>query len=100
MVLKIIWSPESLNTFLDTLEYVKTTWSDREAQDFSVLVNKKLELLLKFPRLGRRTRSVRNSYRTVIHKRITLVYHYKPRKKEIELVTFWNNWQNPNRLRH
>jgi hypothetical protein len=40
-----------------------------------------------------------STYRTVIHKRIILFYQYKPIKKELRLLAFWNTRQDPNLIR-
>ena len=98
MVLKIIWSPQALSTYIAILEYLEKEWSDKEVNNFISRVNEKLALLITQPRLGRITNKKTNLYRTVLHKRVTLVYVYQPNKKEIELVTFWNNWNDPNKF--
>ena len=100
MVYKITWSLEALSTYLLAIDYLEKVWTEREVKNFIRLVDDKLQLLITQPRLGRPSMKVKNVHRTVIHKRITLVYRHKPIKKEIELVTFWNNWQNPEKLKY
>ena len=95
MVQKIIWSPEALDTYISILEYLEKEWTEREIKNFIARVNEKLDILKQQPLLGRISNKKKKTYRTLINKHITLVYHYKPIKHEIELVTFWNNLRNP-----
>ncbi len=100
MVLEIIWSPEAIATFSSTLSYLRTEWSEKEVTQFKARVNQKLALLTLQPRIGKPSKKGSLIFRTVLHKRITLVYHYQPLQKQIELITFWNNWQDPKRSKH
>jgi plasmid stabilization system protein ParE len=100
MVCKIIWSPETIETYIVVIEYLRQEWTEREVKNFMLRVDEKLEILSKQPLLGRITGKRRKTHRTLINKQITIVYHYKPIKKEIELVTFWHNSRNPKRFKH
>jgi hypothetical protein len=51
------------------------------------------------PKIGNQTSKNPAIFRTLVHKKITVVYKYKPLKKEIELITFWNNQQDPKKLK-
>ena len=42
---------------------------------------------------------VKNTYKTIINKRIILYYYYRPLEKAIVLITFWNTQQNPKNLK-
>lgn len=55
-------------------------------------------MLISNPRLGRKTGKRTNFRKTTINKRVVLYYQYKPRKKEIELLVFWNTQQDPDKL--
>ena len=99
MVRKIIWLPEAIRTYLGIIDYLQSEWTEQEIAKFAELVRRKLATLEMQPRIGRRAGKKRNVFRTVVHKKVTLVYRYKPVKKEIELVTFWNNLQDPGRLK-
>ncbi len=100
MALQIEWSIKSEDTFDEIIAYLETEFTQREVVSFVNRVYDKLELLQTFPKIGVPNTKKRNTYRTLIHKKVTLVYHYKPIKKEIVLITFWNNLQNPARLKY
>ena len=98
MVRKIVWSPEAIDTYIAAIEYLEHQWSKKEVNTFITRVSTKLEILKKQPLLGRKSGKRKNTHRTLINKRITLVYYYKPIKKEIELVSFLNNWRKPGKF--
>lgn len=99
MAIKIEWSEKADQTFDAILNYLEKEWSEKEVIYFVDRVYKKLELLRSFPQMGVPNKTKRNTYRTILHKKVTLVYHYKPIKKEIVLITFWNTLQDPNLLK-
>ncbi len=100
MVSEIIWSGRSIDTYNAIIDYLLKEWTDKEIYNFATRVSDKLKILKLQPRIGMVVNKRQNIYRTLVHKRVTLVYHYKPLKKEIELVTFWQNSQNPKRLKY
>ncbi len=94
MVQKIIWSPESIDTYISILEYLEEKWTEREINNFISRVEEKLNILKQQPLIGRISNKRKKTYRTLIDKHTTLVYYYKPLKRELELITFWGNAQN------
>ena len=95
MVHKIIWSPEAFRTYTATLGYLEKEWTEKEVNNFIARVNQKLNILKLQPLIGRPTGLRKNTHLTIINKRVTLAYTYKASKKEIELVSFWNNYLDP-----
>src|SRR5580698_2883594 len=93
MVCKIIWSPLALKTYIANLEYLEKEWSVKEVANFTLSVQKKLELLSIHPKIGIRSSKRKSLRKVVIHKRMILIYRYKAQKKEIEIVQFWNTYQ-------
>ena len=99
MVSEITWSVDAVDTYNGIIEYLSDKWTEKEIVNFGKRVDQKLEVLQMQPRIGRRISRRYYIYRTEIHKRISLVYRFKPRRNEIELVTFWNTLQNPSRFK-
>jgi plasmid stabilization system protein ParE len=94
MAFKVMWSPVAVQTFDEIVEYTKTNWTDKEVQELVRTVNRKVLLLSQFPFLFPSTSSGQQRRKTLIHKRIILIYKVRKRKKEIELLRFWNTWQS------
>ncbi len=99
MVFKIIWSPLALKTYISNIEYLEAEWTNREVKNFLDAVQRKLSILSFQPKTGRLTSKRLHLRQTVIHKRMILIYRFKPQKKEVELVRFFGTYQNPLRLR-
>ena len=99
MVFKIIWSALSLKTYISNIEYLEKEWTSKEVKNFISTVQRKIAILSLQPKSGRLTSQRMNVRQVVIHKRIILIYRFKPQKKELELVRFFNTRQHPKRLR-
>lgn len=89
--------PEAINTYIQVVDYFEKEWTEKEIERFADKVIQKLAALQIHPRIGGPINKQRNVYKTIIHKRVILIYRYKPLKKEIELLSFWNTWQSPRR---
>ena len=98
MVSKIIWSTLAIRTYGENIDYLVKSWTTKEVEKFVDLTAKKLEALKRFPGTGYPLSQNRYLRKTLIGKRIILIYRYKPRKKTIELIRFFNTWQNPEKL--
>jgi plasmid stabilization system protein ParE len=100
MVYKVSWTPKALETYISNIEYLETKWTDREVKKFISDTERKIKTLAGQPGIGSsRNKKHRDIRHTVIHKRVSLIYRHKPRKKEIELLRFWNTYQNPKKLK-
>lgn len=99
MVEKITWSKEAIHTFFQICDYVKGTWTIKEVEQFEYRVKERLNLIKSNPRLGNLTGNRPNIHKTLVHKKVLLIYRYKPIKKEIVLLNFWNTLQNPGKLK-
>ncbi len=100
MALKVIWSPQAIETFSEIVDYLHKYWTEKEVTNFVRQSNKIIEHICYNPGMYRESEKKKHQHRAFIFKPVSLVYRYKPRKKEIELITFWNNRRNPKKLKH
>lgn len=98
MVHKINWSRLAIKSFEDNLYYLETNWTKKEIDKFLRQTSNKLELLTKFPQLGSVTIQRKNIRKTLIGKRIQLIYRINQKEGAIELIKFHNSWQHPDRM--
>ena len=84
---------------ISVLEYLQEEFSPTEVNDFIVRVDKKLTIMQSPPRIGWRTKK-KQIFRTLVHKKVSLIYKYISIKKEIQLVIFWNNAQHTAKLKY
>ena len=99
MVFKITWSSLAVKTYIAAIDFLDKEWTNREVKNFIKAVERKLSLLSLQPKTGKLTSKRLHVRQTVIHKRMILIYRFRPLKKEVELVRFFNTRQNPKRLR-
>ena len=99
MVQKIELSTRAVITLEESVQYLKQNFSQTEVWKYTERIDKKILLIKNNPRLGRKVSKRPNTYKTVINKRIVLYYQYRPLKKEILLLSFWNTLQNPKKLK-
>lgn len=93
---RIIWSPEALEDYERNIEYLLNNWSVKEAQAFIDEVAEVLHLLQRTSVKFRLTGFKDIRVVTVCHQ-INLFYRIN-KTNDIELVRFWDNRQNPERL--
>lgn len=98
MVQKIIWSPLAVQTYVSNIEYLQKEWTQKEIDKFIAATERKLNLLKLQPNIGVITHKRNDVRKTLIVKRILLIYRYKKRKGEIELLRFFNTWQHPKKM--
>ncbi len=97
---KINWTNRAWQTFNENIEYLQNAWTSKEISNFVLQVDKKLANLSKHPEIGSpRNKKNKNIRCTLVHKRVLLLYKYKHVKNEIDLLIFWNTYQNPRKLK-
>lgn len=96
---KINWTLRAWRTYEANIEYLRNAWTQQEINNFIELTDKQILRLSRFPKLGSsRNNKSQNIRCVVLHKRVLLIYKHKPVKNEIDLLVFWNTWQNPKKL--
>ena len=99
MAWKIVWSTKAVKTYNANLDYLFKEWTEREVNKFMKSAHDNLQLIEGQPGICFVLNQKKNIRGTLVHKKITLVYRLRPLKREIGLVTFWNNLQDPKRLK-
>ncbi len=99
MVQKIIWSNLGIQPYISNIEYLQQEWTQKEIDKFTALTERKLSLLKIQPDIGVLTNKRLYIRKTLKVKRILLIYRYRKRKGEIELLRFFNTWQHPKKMK-
>lgn len=100
MVYKVVWTLKALQTYIENMHYLETAWTEKEVKTFAFTVEKKVSVLSKQPGIGSpRNKKQQNIRHTVLYKRVSLIYRINSKEKEIELLRFWNTYQNPSKLK-
>ncbi len=92
MSMKITWSPKADEDFEQNLEYLLEEWTEEVALNFTDETKRVLDIILVTPKAFQKHKKMK-CHIVPITKHITLYYDVK--RKEIELLRFWNNFKNP-----
>jgi plasmid stabilization system protein ParE len=91
----MIWSPQSKESFENNIQHLLETWSEKEAIDFIDRVEEVLRLISKHPKIFSYLPE-QEAYRCVVAKPVSLFYRL--RNYQVELLTFWDNRMDPEKL--
>lgn len=80
--------------YLRIIEFLETTWTIKEIQSFILLVNKALNQIKENPYMFEDGGKMKNIRKGFITRHISLYYRIKRKKREIELLAFWDNRQD------
>jgi plasmid stabilization system protein ParE len=95
MSFRIVWSPEAEEKYLQVLEYLEIKWTNKEVSKFITRVDELTDLLVTYPKLFPYSES-KNTYKAVLTRQVSLIYRIKEADL-IEIVTLWDNRQNPDK---
>jgi len=96
--MKILWTPTARRTYFEVLEHLEKAWAEKEIQNFINEVDHLLEQINRNPEMFEESRKMKNVRKGFVTKHNTLYYRVKPRKKELQLLLFWDNRQDPGKL--
>jgi plasmid stabilization system protein ParE len=96
--MKISWTPTAKKTYFKVLEYLAENWTKREVKKFINEVDSLLTQITENPEVFQASGKKKNIRKALINKNNTLYYRIKPKEKELELITFWDNRQDPQKL--
>jgi plasmid stabilization system protein ParE len=93
MALKIFWSKKAIIRFDKILAYLENEFGEIATSVFVIKVYDMLSFISLFPEIGSMENAKFNIRGLVITKQITLFYQI--REKQIILLNFYDNRQNP-----
>ena len=99
MALVVRWTKEAEDTFDEIINYLEDNWSEKEIQNFVRMAHKVIGQIEKNPYQFKASRfqEIRKAF---ITKHNSLFYYVNETDKVIELYAFWDNRQNPQKLRY
>jgi plasmid stabilization system protein ParE len=97
---EVNWTIAAWISFEENIQYLQTKWTVNEVSNFVISVESKIDKIKKHPKLGSpKNKRQPNLRRTVINKRIVLIYKHFPLQNRIDLLLFWNTFQHPRRFK-
>ena len=91
MACKISWTLRAGKTYEANINYLEQFWTEKEIAHLLRWLRRNLTIS--------RSKKDSNIRFTLVHRRVALIYRFKPRTNEIELLVFWNTYQNPRKLK-
>jgi plasmid stabilization system protein ParE len=92
------WTPEAEITFSQNLEYLASRWDNRVVTNFINKVDDALQVIASNPEAFPVHNPTLHIHKCVVISQIT-VYYRIVNADVIDLLTFWNNYQNPEKLK-
>ncbi|MCU4176927.1 type II toxin-antitoxin system RelE/ParE family toxin [Carboxylicivirga sp. N1Y90] len=96
-IYKLIWTDEALNGLKEIFNYFERRFAKKDTQEFARKLDERLELLKTSPKTFAFTNKSKNIRRTVIA-RLTSVY-YRIEGNEVQIISVFDNRQNPDILK-
>ena len=93
--MKISWTPTARKTYFEVLDHLDRNWTIKEVENFINEVEHLLEQIKSNPEMFQASRKKKNVRKGLITKHNTLYYRIKPKKRELELIIFWDNRKDP-----
>lgn len=93
---QVKWNRLASEDYYENIDYLLKKWTEREAQDFIDEVDK-IIFILSQGKIEYQETDYPNIRRCVIREQITLFYKIID-KGHVELLRFWNNYQDNKKL--
>jgi hypothetical protein len=94
---QIVWTERSKLDYWDNIEYLEREWTLNDVYNFMDKVDDLVGLLTK-ENITFKPTEHKNTFQVPVTKQITLFYKMLE-NSNIELLNFWNTYQNPEKLR-
>jgi plasmid stabilization system protein ParE len=96
--MRIIWMPRALRSFFQVYDFAKTNQGEKQAQDLAQKARENISLIVSQPYMFPAYDKRKYLRKAFITKFVSMFYRVKPRKKEIELLKFHDNRQDPKKI--
>lgn len=96
-MVQIIWTKVAKDDYWKNIEYLESEWTLKDVYNFMDKTDDVIALLMR-QNLIFKMSNYKDVFQVPITKQITLYYNVTENDK-IELLRFWNTYQNPKKLK-
>ena len=96
--MRVIWSAKARITYFRVLEYLHQNWTKKEIVQFSQKTELLIQAIKKNPGIFPHSLKHKKIRRAIVDKNNSFFYLVDERKREIFILTFFDNRQDPNNL--
>ena len=93
----VIWMPEAIETFAQNISYLKEEWNEDVVANFLDKTDETISYIKANPWLYPLINKKKKIHKCLVVRQVSL--YYKISESSIDLITFWNNYQNPKKLK-
>lgn len=93
----IEWSPRSKQDYMNLLDYLQNKWGEKTIRKFNDRLQSIIAVIAEKPEIYPTSGKKKQVRKCVISKQTSLYYQIK--KEKIELITLFDNRQNPSKKR-
>ncbi len=98
--MKITWSAQAKRDYYKILDYLHENWGINEVKSYIDKTEEVLKVIREQPQAFIESTKRKNVRKGFVTRHNSLFYKVKTQKKEIVLLTFWDNRQNPDKLKY
>ena len=95
VVEEVLWTDKAKATFDTVVNYLSIEWSEKEVRNFIQRINDLISAIQYYPELFKLSQKRNNIWIGLITRHTQLIYHYKPKKRQIVILYFGGTQQNP-----
>lgn len=97
--MKVIWSAKARITYFSVLDYLEKRWTKNEIIRFSYKTESVIRAIQKNPGIFPHSQKHRNIRKAIVDKNNSFFYKVDKTEKKIYLLTFFDNRQDPKKLK-
>ena len=94
---KVVWTNHALSELKATIKYLEENWTNTELTTFSKELDHTIELISKTPELFPISKQKKDVRRAVVLKYNNL--YYRTTTSTVEILSFFSNRQDPNKIK-
>jgi hypothetical protein len=95
--MNVIWMPEAIETYAHNISYLAEEWNDDVVLDFIGKTDEVIGHIKANPLMFQSVDKRKKVHRCIVVRQVSL--YYKISGDQIDLITFWNNYQDPKKLK-
>jgi plasmid stabilization system protein ParE len=96
MTYKVFWTPEAEDTFNQNILYLQYKWNEAVIENFIAKTEEAIDTIRANPLLFPLINKKKRVHKCLVVRQVSL--YYRVVENRIYLITFWNNYQDPDKL--
>ena len=95
--MKVFWTTEAEETFNQNISYLEEEWNAAVIENFIYKTEEAINAIAQHPFIFPSINKRKQIHKCLVVKQVSV--YYQILENRIDLLTFWNNYQNPKKLK-